>query len=387
MIKNENIILFSSDDWNSGLKTSKYHVAIGLAKNNKVLFVNSVGLRSPTISSNDFMRIWQKLKSFFRGYTKINENLYVYTPIIIPFQKYSFVRILNHIFFLTCIRVCQLFLKIKKPIILVFAQNVTHLIGKLGEKQVIYYCIDELASYRGVDKEKLINLEKKLLQKSDAVITCSQELQEKKKLYESKTYYVPHGVDWQLFQKTISQTLTIPDDIAKLKKPIIGYYGFISEDWIDFELLKLIAKTYPDYSVVLIGRSKIDLSKIFTEPNIHFLGVRPFESLPSYNSAFDVSIIPFCINDLTKSSNPLKLFEYLSSGLPVVTVDIPEVHKYQKLIYIAENREDFVKKIKIALEENSLELQEKRSNEMKKEDWDNRLEIISQIITKHGRKG
>lgn len=386
MISGEDIIIFSSDDWNSGLKTSKYHVAVRLARANRVLFVNSIGLRSPNLSSRkDLGRMWEKLARFFRGAAKVQDNLWVFTPLIIPFQRWALIRGLNRLILRASLRAVMAGLRMKTPIVFMFSQNMTALLGRLGEKQAVYYCIDELTGYREVDKEALAAMERELLAKADCVITCSEELTESKRPFNKHAYYVPHGVDWALFSRTARGEVKVPADIADLPKPVIGFYGFLSDDWIDFTLLKDMARAHPDWSIVLIGRSKSDLTQILPEANIHFLGVRPFEQLPDYSAGFDVGIIPFAINELTRHSNPLKLLEYLSAGLPVVSVDIPEVRRFRDWIAVADGREDFIRKVEQALAEDTPQLRQARSARMAAETWDQRLNAISNILSAHRR--
>ncbi len=386
MISNQNVILFSSDDWASGLKSSKYHVAVGLAKTNKVLFVNSIGLRNPSASSKDLKRIWQKLVSFLKGWERINDNLFVYTPIVIPFHRSGLMRRINQLILVCSIRIVQAFLNLRRPVLLVFSPNFHEVIGHLGESGTVYYCIDELKAYRDVDTAMLEDMERGLLAKADCVVCCSRELVEKKRSFNPHVYYVPHGVDWALFRRTLDGKQELPDDIARIQKPIIGFYGFISEDWIDFDLLNEMAAQHPEWSVVLIGRTKLDLTAVLKHDNIHFLGVRPFEQLPDYNRAFDVATIPFVINELTESSNPLKLFEYLASGLPVVSVDIPEVAAFGENVKVAHDHREFITMAEQALTENGTDEKYRRSELVRNETWQNRLEMLSGIITKHCRR-
>ncbi len=387
MMTNRNVILFSSDDWASGLKSSKYHVAVGLAKTNRVLFVNSIGLRNPSATSKDLKRIWQKLVSFLKGWERINDNLFVYTPIVIPFHRSTLVRRINQLILVTSLRIIQTLLKLRRPVLLIFSPSFYHVIGHLGESATVYYCIDELKGYREVDSAMLDGMERELLAKADCVVACSRELVEKKRPYNPNVYYVPHGVDWDLFRGTLDGTQVIPADIRDLPKPIIGFYGFISEDWIDFGLLNEMAARHPEWSVVLIGRTKLDLATVLKHDNIHFLGVRRFEQLPEYNRAFDVATIPFVINELTESSNPLKLFEYLASGLPVVSVNISEVAQSGQDVKVARDHHEFITLTEQALGENGAARKYQRSDAVKHETWANRLEMLSGIIAKHQRPG
>jgi glycosyltransferase involved in cell wall biosynthesis len=231
----------------------------------------------------------------------------------------------------------------------------------------------------------LDGMERDLLAKADCVVCCSQALVEKKRSFNPHVYYVPHGVDWALFRTTLDAGQEPPADIARVPRPIIGFYGFISDDWIDFDLLNEMAAAHPEWSIVLIGRTKLDLASVLKHGNIHFLGVRRFEELPEYNRAFDVATIPFVINELTESSNPLKLFEYLASGLPVVSVDIPEVARYGQGVKVARDHREFITMTEQALRENSTAEKHRRSDLVKNETWENRLEILSTIIAKHSR--
>lgn len=385
MISNASVIIFSSDDWASGLKSSKYHVAVGLAKANKVLFVNSIGLRNPSASAKDLGRIWSKLVSFLRGVEKKDDNLFVFTPIVIPFHRSRTIRRINQLILICSLRIVQLFLGLRRPVLLVFSPTFHEVVGHLGESETIYYCIDELKGYKDVDTTMFEDMENRLLAKADCVVACSRELVEKKQSSNPFVYYVPHGVDWTLFRKTLDANEPIPADIAGFAKPVIGYYGFISEDWIDFDLLNAMARQHPEWTLVLIGRTKIDLARVLEHDNIHFLGTRPFEQLPAYNRAFDVAIIPFVINELTESSNPLKLFEYMASGLPVVSVDIAEVAKYRDLVHVAASHDEFIRMTEQALTGNSDEERYRRSDFVKNETWANRLEMLSEIIAKHRR--
>jgi glycosyltransferase involved in cell wall biosynthesis len=385
MLANRNVILFSSDDWASGLKSSKYHVAVGLAKTNRVLFVNSIGLRNPSASSKDLNRIWQKLVGFLKGCDRISDHLFVFTPLVIPFHRFALIRWINRVILVWTLRLLQWRLRLRSPVLLVFSPTFHEVLGHLGEAGAVYYCIDELKGYREVDSAMLDDMEHRLLAKAACVVCCSQDLVEKKRALNPHVYYLPHGVDWALFRRALDAEQPAPSDIAQLATPRIGFYGFISEDWIDFDLLNAMAERHPEWSIVLIGRTKLDLAAVLRHSNVHFLGVRPFEQLPAYNRAFDVAIIPFVINELTISSNPLKLFEYMASGLPVVSVNIPEVARYSTVVHVARDHAEFIRMTEQALSETDQAAKYRRSDLVRSETWENRLEALSQIITTHCR--
>ena len=311
-LRGENVIIFSSDDWASGLKTSKYHIARQLARHNKVLFVESVGLRAPSATSSDLNRVFSKLNSSFRGARAVPEGLHVFTPLVVPFlRKTPLVKLLNGVILRACMRWLKLRLGLSRPLVFVFIPTFNDVVGTLGEKAIVYYCIDDLRGYAGVDGAWFDAEERQLLSRSLCVISSAMELHETFRRNGWNSFYVPHGVNWTLFRTAVDQDLPPPDDLKQIPEPRLGFYGFLSDEWIDFPLLKRMAAERPAWHIVLIGRprSGMDMDALIPEANIHWLGLKTFESLPAYTRHFAVGLIPFNLNHLTRHSNPLKLLE------------------------------------------------------------------------------
>jgi glycosyltransferase involved in cell wall biosynthesis len=381
-LRDENVIIFSSDDWSSGLKTSKYHIARQLARGNRVLFVNSIGLRSPGANPRDLKRILSKLAAFFKGAKRVPEGLHVYTPIAIPFKRGSpLVRALNGLLLRTSLRWLKLRLGLAHPVVFVFIPTFNDVVGRLGEKAIIYYCIDDLRGYAGVDVDWFNRQEEQLLARSDAVISSARELHETFAAKGAPAHYVPHGVDWMLFRGAVERPLPEPADLRGIPHPRLGFYGFLSEEWVDYPLLKRMAAERPDWHIILIGRPSagMDMASLIPEANIHYLGLKPFEELPAYTRHFDAGLVPFCRNHLTLHSNPLKLLEYLAGGLPVVSTEIPEVRNYSESVRIAGTPEEFIAACGQALAENSPAEREARSRYAEAHSWERRMETISDI--------
>jgi glycosyltransferase involved in cell wall biosynthesis len=189
-------------------------------------------------------------------------------------------------------------------------------------------------------------------------------------------------VDVGHFSKALDPQTKVPQDVKEISKPIVGFFGLI-EEWLDQELIKKIAVDKPDWSIVLIGKINVDVAGFKSFKNIHVLGPRNYQDLPAYCKAFDVAIIPFVINELTKNVNPIKLREYLAAGVPVVSSRLPEVEKYSEYAFIADNHQEFVKYLEKAIENDSNELKNKRREFIKKESWLAKIEEISSIIQKN----
>ena len=378
-MKNASIVILSSDDW--GWKTSKYQLSTRFARDNKVLFVSSVGFRAPTVSKQDFSRIINKLTNFFKGVKNVAPSLYVITPLVIPFRKNALVTLVNNFILKLQIRRAMRSLTIKDPYLFVFSQNWLEIAKQLPRKKTIYYCVDEHSGFKGIDSEKFIQNDKKMAQLADIVICSSRKLQLQKKEFNKSTYYIPHGVNYELFSRTVyDTTLAIPQDIANLPTPIIGFFGHISYDWIDSGLLKYVASAKPEWTILLIGKYSMSPDEFADFKNIQIIGERDYDDLPAYCKAITVAIIPFVKSMLTDNCNPLKLYEYLSAGLPVVSTDIPEVRTFWNLVHIAGSHEEFLVACELALHEGGSDNQIKRSDSMACSSWDDKINEIYKIV-------
>jgi glycosyltransferase involved in cell wall biosynthesis len=223
-----------------------------------------------------------------------------------------------------------------------------------------------------------------LLEKADLVTATADKLfQQAREKVEGRLILNPNAVDVMHFSRTISEP---PKDIAHIvdnKKPIIGYYGALAE-WFDYDLLKYLAEN-TDYNYVMIGPdydNSMHEHGLDLISNIYILGPRKYEDLPCYLQFFDVAIIPFKINKITESTSPVKLFEYMAGGKPIVTTAMHECKKY-KSVLIAESKEDFIKKIEQAIKlKNSKEYIRLLEKEASENTWDARVKEILKSIKK-----
>ena len=222
-----------------------------------------------------------------------------------------------------------------------FTPDVSYLLGRFGEEKVLYYCVDNHASFTGYDRRQVLSDEEELCRRADLVVTSSAALQEAKCRFNPHTVLVPHGVDYEHFSKAVSNHLPTPADIADIPHPRLGFFGLI-RDWVDLDLLADVARRRPDWHLVLIGDSTIELAPYQGLANMHFLGRKPYADLPAYCKEFDAGLVPFKINELTKAVNPIKLREYLAAGLPVVSTPLPEVKACGPWVRIAADAEEFV---------------------------------------------
>lgn len=245
----------------------------------------------------------------------------------------------------------------------------------------LYDCMDEHTGFSDNNDNTAI-MEDKLFENSDAVIVTSQYLKkkiEKKKI--KRHVLIPNAGEFDHFEKSTIAKYPIPEDMKLLHGPIFGYYGAIA-DWFDVDLLDKASKTYPDASFVLIGRVMNDKIAVLAKKrsNIFLLGEKPYEELPAYLHAFDVCLIPFVLTDLIKATHPVKFFEYAASGKPIVTTALPELMQYSEMCYYAKTSKQFIEFLNDAVHEKNTKNEKKRIDLAKKETWDMRGKVLSDLI-------
>jgi glycosyltransferase involved in cell wall biosynthesis len=377
MIEGNDIICFAND-WD-GDPLSKKHIALRLARKNRVLWVNSTGNRNPTASVRDFRRAWMKLRHFFRGCRPVAENIFVFSPLVIPFHGSRVARWVNRRFLTWSLRrVCRK-LGFQKPITWTFVPSSAEVAGSLGERLLVYHCVDEYSKFTGTNETAILEMERGLMEKADMVVVSSTRLYETKRRHNPKTFLVTHGVDVAHFRKACSQSVAVPEDCMELKHPVIGFFGLIA-DWVDLEVVRHLASSRPDWSLVLIGEVQTDTSPLLGLSNVHLLGRRSYQSLPAYCKAFDVAILPFVVNELTVAANPLKLREYLAAGLPVVATPLPEILKLNTLVRLARTPQEFLTQVEDLLREGRIGPDPAVSALMELESWDQKVEELSRLV-------
>ena len=244
----------------------------------------------------------------------------------------------------------------------------------------VYHCVDPIIEpYQ--TKHGLIS-EDILVKSVDMVISTSKELRNKKALLNKNSYFIPNAANISHSQKALDPNLPEAAILANIKKPIIGYFGAI-ERRIDYDLLKKLVEINPDKSFVFVG--PIDRYYIKEEdykaPNLYLPGPVPYELLPSVLKGFDVAIIPFKKDEVSNNIFPLKLFEYLGSGRPVVSTDFnPDLKDFTfDSVPYCKTAEDFTEAIKISLQDTRA-LQQKRLAIAADNTWEHRIIEIKDLL-------
>lgn len=253
------------------------------------------------------------------------------------------------------------------------------LVLELQEKygwRLIYNAMDELGGFSNITSY-MLEPETELLEKSDLVLATSHLLFDEKVRVNPNCLLLPNGTEFDHFNYAPEN---VPDELMKVGKPVVGYYGAIT-DWLDTELIHHLAVARPQWSFVLIGRiENADVSALEKLSNVFLLGEKPYEILPGYLHHFDICMIPFRKIPLTEATNPVKLFEYLSAGKSVVATDLDELRHYQEYVRLASSEREWLEAIELALTDYSPAQVTRRLSFARQNTWDERILVIEDAI-------
>lgn len=270
------------------------------------------------------------------------------------------------------------------PIIWTFLPTGTALdiVNNIDRKLLVYYCIADF--YALVDNPKKIKkTEDELLRKCDLIFVQGSILETKCKRLNNNVFVFPFGVKMEIFENMKSDSAETPPDMINIRKPIIGYIGGLHRH-IDFALLRFIAESHPEWTIVLVGPIQTETAEVNKFSNVFFLGKKDFAELPKYINKFDICIIPYIRTEYTATVYPTKLNEYHALGKPVVSTDLPEVKSYNKendnLVSIAKTYEEFTNHISRALGDSGAPLAQRRILAAKKNSWITRIDEMSGLI-------
>lgn len=363
-----NIICFSDISWDL-LWQRHQQLLTRLPSSWKILFLEPMSFRG----------LKEKPTSIFPR--RMRNFILISLPIIPPFEKHRITRKIDDLLVFLYIRIFTCIFNIKRPVLLFYEPRFSSLIGFFNECLVWYEYIDNKLGFSWV-AGWMKYYDDLLMTKADIITASSKSLYENARRRGARNVHlVGNAVDMQHFKNVPA---IIQKDLKDLKRPVIGYAGAIS-DWFDFELIEKAAVRFPDVTFLFVGPIQPEMiyksSILKKKDNIIFTGKKRYDELPLYISQFDVAIIPFKINALTSYVNPIKLYEYLAAGKPVVSSALPDIDEFKDIIYIANDHEEFMQSIKNALEnEHKFD---KYIDIIRNNNWDKRAEQVTDLINKY----
>lgn len=389
-------ILFATADWDTPYWTNKQHTAVHLAKAGwRVLYVESVGLRTPKVGSGtDWRRIIKRLWRGLRGPRQVEERIWVYSPLVIPFRHdHPWVRKFNQGWlshtvgrFIRRHRFSQPMVWTYHPYVLeTKAWLDRHPATRTGH--LVYHCVDDLAAIPGIDSQAFLKEERSLLAQADAVFTTSHALHEKCSAHNANVLNTPNVVDFGHFAQA-HEPGVLPPELANVSRPRLVYVGALSDFKVNFSLLREVAMARPSWQVILIGSERegqrdAELAKLAELPNVHMLGHRPYEQLPALLAFMDVGLLPTHVNEYTRSMFPMKYFEYLAAGLPVVSTPLAFTRDHDAGLEVADSASEFVGAVEAQLAHGRFSLEQSRQL-VGEHTWEARL--VSMLTSVRGKR-
>jgi glycosyltransferase involved in cell wall biosynthesis len=411
MISGRDIVYVSTIEWNF-LWQGHQEIARRLAEaGNRVFYLENTGVRSPGV--RDARRVAFRLRRWAGalrsgGVREVVPNVYVCSPLVLPPFGSALRRGLNRHVLLRLVRRTARGLGIRDPLVWTYLPTDTtlDLVSTLKHRELVYYCVADFTQLTP-RPEALRAAERELLKRCDVVFAFCSELAATCAEDNPNVHVFPAGVNLDAFplaattveaggatdatsrggeasNATAQPSPTAETELAHLARPIIGYVGGMHRH-VDFELLKEAARARPEWSWVCVGALQADTQGLSDLPNVHLLGQKPHEELVNYIRRFDVCIVPYVNSVYTRTVVPTKINEYLATGKPVVSTDIPTVREFNEqhrvLITSPADSESFVRAVEQALRAPKDAASVRRRRRVAEQgDWGKRLEEMSRLI-------
>lgn len=383
------IVLAASAAWETPAPVNAHHVARRLAaRGHRVLFVESVGLRAPAplASGHDLRRMTARLRGFARGVREAAPNLFVLSPVF-PVAGPAWLRRLALEGVARSAARAARRLGFARPVLWAFLPTALPLAGRLAPRAVVYHCVDRYAANPGVDAAFVDALEAAMLARADVVFATSPALAAHLEARaRAPVVCVPNVADVALFARA-HEPLPEPAELAGLARPRAVYVGNVAAYRVDPALLDAAARSAG--ALVLVGPVGLGdagppppaLRAALARPNVRALGPRPPDALPALLRHCDVALVPFLDNDHTRASFPLKVWEYLAAGLPVVATPLPSLCALgtEGTLRLAAGPEAFAAAVRAAADEPRARRAERLAR-ARAHDWPARIEALCEAV-------
>ena len=342
MTAGDDILLVSTADWDNPFWTNKQHVAVELARQGRrLLYIESSGLRRPTLRSSDVGRIMRRLARALRPPRQVRPGLWVWSPAVLPWQGSAIVRRVNRLWLGFGLTLSARWIGLTPKTLWTYSPLTAELYDLRRFTRIVYHAVDNIAAQPGMPAQAIAQAEPDLVRRADLVFTTSPALREQHAAAGARRcIFMPNVADAKHFGRALSPDIAVPADLAALPEPRIGFVGAISGYKLDFALIAAVARARPAYSFVLIGQVGegdpwTDVSKLRGLANLHLFGPRSYETLPAYLAGMAAAMLPSASNRYTRAMFPMKFFEYLAAGLPVVATPLPALADFARLALIS----------------------------------------------------
>jgi glycosyltransferase involved in cell wall biosynthesis len=377
------IVCVGFADWDAELWTNQQHLMSRLARDNRVLFVESLGLRRPTLAGRDVRRIARRLG---RGLAppRQRDGVHVLSPLVLPLHSSRAARALNRRLLPLLVRRAARRLRLHRPVLWGYVPQAEVLLDALQPSRVVYHCVDDIAAQKGVDAASFRAAEERFARRADLVLASAPALAARMRTLSSHVLDAPNVADTALFATALADGPVDPA-IAALPEPRVVFTGAVTATKLDLPLLAELARARSEWAIALVGPvgagdPTTDVSPLAALPNVHLLGPRRYDDLPAVLRGASAALIPYAINELTASVFPMKVYEYLAAGLPVVATPLPALSGVAE-IETAADAPAMAAALDRALSADTPQARAERSRRAAGHSWDARLAEIAAALS------
>ena len=315
------IVCVGFNDWDAEVWTNQQHLMSRLAAaGNRVLFIESLGLRRPQLGSGrDLGRMARRLRSGLAG-PRRRDGVTVLSPLVLPLHSHRVVRMINRFVLRRQVGAAVRGLGMRRPILWAYVPQAEALIPTLDPEVIVYHCVDDIAAQDGIDEESFSAAEQRFATRADLVLASAPSLAERMRRWSRRVVLAPNVADTELFATALTPGPLDPG-LRDLAQPRVVFIGAVAARKVDFDLISAVAGRRPEWSIALVGPVGLgdpatDVSVLQAHPNVHLLGSRRQQDLPAVLRGAAAGLIPYRDSRLTASIFPMKLYEYLSAGVP-----------------------------------------------------------------------
>ncbi len=385
------LVLLASAPWETPAPVNVHQIARRMAaRGHQVLFVESTGLRAPSLGSgHDWRRVAQRLKRARRPLREVAPRLWVHSPLALPGGAAPRLRALSdRLLGRSVVRVARR-LGLQAPVVWAFLPTWLAVARAVGGRLLVYHCVDHYAGNPGVDAARVDAAERAMLRGADRVFASSPVLAERLGKTRPDVVLLPNVADVELFARARGGALAEPAELAGVPRPRALYAGNLAGYRVDLPLLSGLARARRDIQWLFVGAvglgdprgAPAGWGALAAEPNVQAFGPRPQDELPAWLAHVDVALIPFLDNAHTRASLPLKLWEYLAAGVPVVATALPNLEPLaeQGLVHVARGADGFARALDAALADGP-DAAEGRARAARAHDWCARIDELATLL-------
>lgn len=376
-----NFISFTPDYWD-GPRHNRHYFSRELSKHARVLFV------SPPFNVERVIRDlgrWTLSKS---GVHEISPTLVNHVHSKWLFTHHRFPTLANWMADqrIRSVRRTAARYGMSDPVLLIWHPHFRDMVGHFKERLVVYYVYDQYSGYAGGSGDSRSPAELELLAKADIVFVLSKELHKVKERDAKRVIHLANAVDYQHFARSRDAATIVPDDIASIPGPRIGYIGTMNEK-LNLPILEALSGSHPEWAIVLVGRENYTNAEekrrflaLVDRPNVHWLPYKPPEQIPSYLKALDVCMMCYVINGWTFYGDPSKLHEYLASGKPTVGVGLSAIKEFADVVTVVDTPDEWVPAVEAALRDTGPEITAKRIETSRHNSYTARIDQFLAVV-------